>query len=264
MTGKAPKPIATCTLASMTCIDAAAYGQIHAPVYDRIYGERFDATAVVTALIAAASGAVLELGLGTGRIAIPLARAGVKVDGIEASPAMINRLREQPGGELVGVMRADLADFDLPRHDYQVAICAVSTLFMLDHAAQRTCLNCVARHLRPGGQLFIEACAPDPTRYDADGRRIEKRPAPHGSDHTVTSYHDHAARRVKIVHTLTDPDGRSEDYAVTLHYATPDELDEMARAAGFAPVARWNDWTRSPAHNASRDPISMYELPLVT
>lgn len=113
---------------------------------------------------AAAGGAVLELGLGTGRLAIPPARAGIGVDGIEASDAMIRRLRAQPGGGRIGVMQADLAAFDLPRHDYRVAVCAVSTLFMLDHDAQQTCLTAVTRHLRPGGRLFIDAFVPDPAR----------------------------------------------------------------------------------------------------
>ncbi len=243
-----------------TSSDAAAYGQTHAKVYDRLYGDRFDATHAVTALSAAASGArVLELGLGTGRIAIPLARAGALVDGIEGSEAMIHRLREQPGGNLVGVAQADLADFNLPRRNYRVAVCAVSTLFMLNHSAQRTCLKAVALHLQPGGQLFIEAFVPDPDRFDADGCRREQRPAAEGTLHVVTSHHDPAARRIHVVHTLTDHDGRSQHYDVTLHYLTPAELDTIADAAGFTPAGRWHDWTATPARAASRDPISVYQ-----
>lgn len=243
----------------VTPSDPAAYGQTHAPVYDQIYGARFDAVPAVAALAAAAAGgAVLELGLGTGRLAIPLARAGVPVDGIEASDAMIARLRAQPGADRVGVLRADLADFDLPRHDYQVAVCAVSTLFMLDHDAQQTCVNAVARHLHPGGRLFIEAFVPDPSRFDTEGRRIEYRPAPAGGAHTVTSCHDPSGRRIQIVHTLTDPHGHGADYTVILHYATPVELDGIAAAAGLSPAGRWCDWTGTPAGAHSHDPISIY------
>lgn len=239
--------------------DPAAYGQTHAPVYDLIYSGRFDTAPAVAALAAAAgSGAVLELGLGTGRLAIPLARAGVSVDGIEASDAMIARMQAQPDADRVGVLRADLSDFDLPRHDYQVAVCAVSTLFILDHDAQQACLNCVARHLQPGSRLFIEAFSPDPARFDADGCRIEQRPAPNGATHIVTSRHDHGARRIRIVHTLTDPHGHSADYPVTLHYATPVELDAMAAIAGLSPADRWSDWTGRPADAHSHDPISIY------
>lgn len=245
----------------MTHNDPAKYGQAHASVYDRIYGPRFDpdaAPAVTVLAAAAAGGAVLELGLGTGRLAIPLARAGVAVDGIEASEAMIDRLRAQPGGARVGVIRADLADFDLPRRDYQVAVCAVSTLFMLEHDPQQTCLDAVARHLHGGGKLFVEAFNPNPSRFDPSGRRIENRPAPPGHAHTVTSYHDPSERRIHIVHTLTDPNGDSSDYSVTLHYATPTELDTMAAKAGFRLAGRWGDWAGRPADAGSNDPISIY------
>lgn len=107
---------------------AADNGQRHAAVYDRIYGARFAPDAALEALTAAAGDSpVLELGVGTGRLAIPLAQRGVVVDGIEASPAMIARLATQPGSDTVGVIRADLADFTLGRSDYAVAVCAVST-----------------------------------------------------------------------------------------------------------------------------------------
>lgn len=243
----------------MTRPDPASYGQTHASVYDQIYADRFDAAPAVAALAeAAAGGRVLELGVGTGRLAIPLARAGVLVDGIEASDAMIVRLRDRPGADRVGVLRADLADFDLPRHDYHIAVCAVSTLFILSHDAQQTCLNAVARHLRRGGRLFIEAFVPDPSRFDAGGLRVEHRPDPTGGVHTVTSRHDPSRRRIHIVHTLTGPDGHRTDYPITLHYATPSELDAMAATAGFSPAGRWGDWTGSPADAHSHDPISLY------
>lgn len=245
---------------AMTTDDPAGYGETHAPVYDRIYAARFDPGPAVAALSAAAAGgAVLELGLGTGRLAIPLAQAGVQVDGIEASEAMIARLRAEPGADLVGVLQVDLAEFELPRHDYRVAVCAVSTLFMLDHDAQLTCLRAVARHLQPGGRLFVEAFVPDASRFDEHGCRVEQRPgSDDGGAHTVTSRHDPAGRRIHIVHTLTDSDGGSADYPVTLHYRTPTELDEAAAGAGLRAAGRWADWTGAPADGSSRDPISVY------
>ncbi|MGI8754161.1 MAG: hypothetical protein ACR2MN_17960 [Acidimicrobiales bacterium] len=163
-----------------------------------------------------------------------------------------------PAGTGVGVLRADLTDFELPRHDYRVAVCAVSTLFMLAHDAQQTCLNSVARHLHPGGRLFVEAFVPDASRFDAAGGRIEHRRAPPGGAHTVTSRHDPSRRRIHIVHTLTDQHGHSGHYPVTLHYATPAELDAMAAAAGLSPAGRWSDWTGTPADTHSHDPISIY------
>lgn len=242
--------------------DPASYGQTHAPVYDRLYGARFDsatASAVAALAAAAAGGTVLELGLGTGRLAIPLTRAGVAVDGLEASDAMIARLRAQPGADRVGVVQADLADFDLPRHDYRVAVCAVSTLFMLDHDTQQTCLNAVARHLCRGGRLFVEAFVPDPSRFDADGLSVKHRPdTATGGAHTVISHHDPSRRQIHVVHTLTDADGQSTEYPVTFCYATPVQLDAMAAAAGLDLAGRWGDWTGTPADVHSHDPISVY------
>src|SRR5260370_1330836 len=114
--------------------DPAAYGDRHAPVYDQIYGARFAPQAAVSTLAAAGrDGGVLELGAGTGRLAIPLAACGIRVDGIEASQAMIGQLRSRPGSSVVGIIIADLAGFDLRYQDYTAAVCAVSTLFILPH-----------------------------------------------------------------------------------------------------------------------------------
>lgn len=237
--------------------ESSMYGDRHAAVYDRIYGTRFVPDVAVAVLAdAAGDGAVLELGVGTGRLAIPLAARGVTVDGIEGSAAMIKQLRAQPGGQLVGIHRADLADFDLPRSDYTVGVCAVSTLFMLTHEQQRTAIRAAARHLRVGGHLFIEAFRPDPSRFDADGQRVEDRRS--GPDsHIVRSTHDRRQRSIRIEHELSEETG-SSSYEVTLHYADSEEIDEIASAAGLQLVNRWHDWTQEPARTHSPDPISVY------
>lgn len=157
----------------------------------------------------AVGGRVLELGVGTGRLAIPLVQRGVPVDGIEASSAMIDQLRAQPGGELVGVFQTDLDGFELPRRSYAVAVCAVSTLFMLtSRQAQTRCLASTARSLRPGGRVFVEAFRPDPSRFDAAGRRTEQRPTIDGVTHVVCSVHDPDAQTVHIIHQLSKDRGR--------------------------------------------------------
>lgn len=240
-----------------------AYGDRHAAVYDRLYGKRFAPEAAVKTLAAAAgSGPVLELGVGTGPLAIPLAKRGVPVDGIEASTAMISQLRAQPGGDRVGVFAVDLTDFELKRHDYAVAVCAVSTLFMVAHSEQSSCIAAVGRHLRPGGRLFIEAFRPDPRRFDATGRRVERRPTADGDAHVVHSVHDIAGRSIRITHEITDATGTA-DYDVTLRYCNFDELDTMATAAGLRLVSRWHDWAGTPLREDSTDPISVYLLPPV-
>ena len=235
---------------------ASEYGDAHADAYDRIYGARFVPELAVSALAEAAGpgGRLLELGLGTGRLAIPLAARGVRVDGIEASQATIERFYAQAGQAPVGVFRVDLAGFDLPCVDYDVAVCAVSTLFMLGgRDAQQGCIASAARHLRAGGRLFIEAFRPDPDRYDADGRRVETRPDPCGGGHVVRSRHDAARRAIHITHELSDARGRTA-YEVTLHYATPEELDRIAARAGLRLTARWHDWSATPASQSQHRP----------
>lgn len=235
---------------------ASAYGDWHAEAYDRIYRARFAPDAAVDALATAAGdGAVLEMGVGTGRLAIPLTARGVVVDGIEGSAAMIARLRSQRGSERVGVHQVDLADFDLPRSDYAVAVCAVSTFFMLTHDDQRSAIHAAGRHLRLGGRLFLEAFQPDATRFDSAGHRVETRSP---GTHVVRSWHDPIGRRIRIVHELSD-DGGTQTYEVTLHYATTEELDAMAAGAGLRLVERWHDWTGVAARPDSTDPVTVYE-----
>jgi SAM-dependent methyltransferase len=246
----------------MTGGTAAAYGDRHAPVYDRLYGERFSSDLAVAALASAADGGrLLELGSGTGRLAIPLVQRGEPVDGIEASTAMIGRMRERPGGDRVRTFQVDLDSFQLPRHDYAVAVCAVSTMFMLPSMqAQTRCLTAAARHLRVGGQLFIEAFRPDSSRFDVHGRRTEDRAASDGRTHVVHSAHDPAAQTIAIRHVLgnEDPERVAHTYDMTLTYATEAQLDAMAAAAGLTLVDRWHDWTGFPVCANSTDPIGIY------
>ena len=136
-------------------------------------------------------------------------------------------------------------------------MCAVSTLFMLPHAGQRSSVAAAARHLRSGGVLFIEAFRSDPRRFDAHGQRTEHRPGPAGP-HTVRSRHDPAARSISITHLLGEPDGSTSEYLVTLHYSSLAELDAMAAAADLVLAARWHDWDRGPLRPDSTDPVSVY------
>ena len=236
---------------------ASEYGERHALVYDRIYGARFVPDAAVETLVAAAgAGVVLEMGIGTGRLALPLVARGVAVEGIEASAAMIARLHAQPGGDVVVVHQADLAGFDLPKTDYAVVVCAVSTLFMLSHEDQRTAIRAAARHLRPGGRLFIEAFRADPARFNSNGDRVETR-APAAGTHVVRSRHDPIGRSIRIEHELSE-NGTAQTYEVTLYYASTQDLDAMALQAGLQLVDRWHDWTQAPIRTDSNDPVNVY------
>jgi hypothetical protein len=125
-------------------------------------------------------------------------------------------------------------------------------------AAQESCLAATARRLRPGGILFIEAFRPDPDRFDAKGHRVESRPDPNGT-HVVRSHHDAACCCIHITHEFSEG-AQISSYNVTLHYATMEELDDMASLAGLSLAGRWEDWTGSPVRATSTDPISIYEV----
>jgi SAM-dependent methyltransferase len=238
--------------------DPAAYGDRYAEVYDRIYGERFDTQQAVDTLASLTGGGrLLELGIGTGRLALPLLERGVAVDGIEGSRAMIERLSAQVDDRLT-IYEADLVDFALPRRDYAVAVCAVSTLFMLPgQAAQTGILRCAAQHLALGGRVVIEAFVPDPSRFDEHGERREQRQRADGSEHVVHSRHDPDRQTIHITHDITQPAGPLH-YAVTLHYQHPAQLDALAADAGLTLTERWGDWRGKPASAGDHDPISVY------
>jgi SAM-dependent methyltransferase len=239
---------------------ASAYGDAHAKVYDRIYGARFSPESAVAALANAAGpgGRLLELGVGTGRLALPLARRGIRVEAIEASAAMIEQVRSQAGSELIDIFKTDMTEFSLPHTDFDVAVCAVSTLFMLEGpTAQASCIASAAHHLRLGGLLFIEAFRLDPDRFDKDGRRVERRLDPRGV-HVVRSRHDAVRHCLHITHEFSDESGHTT-YSVSLHYTSNEEMDEMARSAGLRLRQRWHDWNGKPLSSTSPDPISVYE-----
>ena len=124
-------------------------------------------------------------------------------------------------------------------------------------APQVSCLVSATAHLRPGGTVFVEAFRPDPARFDGDGNRVETRPTRDGTRHVVRSRHEPQQRTIHITHELGDARG-TPTYDVTLHYATPEELDVMASEAGLRLVDRWHDWSGAPASTRSMDPVNVY------
>ena len=242
--------------------DASTYGQGFADVYDEWYGDVSDVDATVAVLEELAGGGpVLELGVGTGRLALPLSGRGIDVHGVDASPAMVERLRAKPGGAAIHVTEGDFADVDVDvPGGFTLAFVAFNTLFNLATAeAQQRCFSNVARRLRPGGGFVVEAFVPDP---DA---------APAGGGLTTRSI---SADRVELQATLADLDAQTisgstigiSTSGITLRpwhirWATPAQLDAMAAEAGLVLVDRWAGWGR--VDHVPDDPrhVTVYRRP---
>lgn len=240
--------------------DPAGYGRRMAADYDAIYAGRHDTDGAVELLAElAGAGPVLELGIGTGRLALPLRRRGLAVHGVDASDAMVAELRGKPDGADVPVTIADFTDLRLPELQSACTLVALvfNTIFAVpDQAAQVGCYRSAARHLRPGGHFVVEAWVPDsgwsaghlPVRslvVDADRVIVE------------TAEHDPVRQTLRTT-KVSLADGDLRLYPANHRYAWPAELDLMAELAGLRPVARWADWRRSPFTADSRQHVSVY------
>ena len=241
--------------------ESSTYGDRWAPVYDRIHAhldtpEAVDPAVAVLAELAG-DGRALELGIGTGRIALPLARRGVKLHGLDASTAMVDKLRQKPGGSQIPVHIGDFASFDLGS-TFSVVYVVFNTFFALTSQDEQVgCLQSVSRHLTDEGVLVIEAFVPDMSRFDR-GQRISAGNVE--DDHVSINLdrHDPVDQTVASSHVRLSPDG-VELFPVAIRYAWPSELDLMAQLAGLRLRSRWADWQRSPFTASSTNHVSVYE-----
>lgn len=237
--------------------DDRTYGQAFADVYDDWYHGISDIDATVTLLSDLAGGrAVLELGIGTGRLALALAARGVVVDGVDSSPDMLAVLAANDADRTVRAWSGDMVD-DLGELEYGCVFVAYNTLFNLRTAErQAACFAAVARRLADGGRFLVEAFVPD----DRDGEAVELRSM--AVDRVVLSVSRHRAAdqlaEGQFIE-LTESGGiRLRPWAI--RYAPPGELDEMAAAAGLRVVHRWEDVHRTPFTAESVRHVTVYGL----
>jgi len=240
---------------------ASTYGDRIAEIYDRRYLDAFrDDTERAVAFLRelAGDGPALELGVGTGRIALPLTEAGVEVHGIDASEAMIAKLRAKPGGDAVTVTIDDFAAFSLAER-FSVIYVVFNTFFaILSQDEQVACFAAVARHLAPGGAFVMQAFVPDLSRFDAHGQRTATEFV--GVDHVTieTSSHDPTTQRTDSQYVVLRQ-GNVDIYPVRIRYAFVPELDLMARLAGIRLRERWADWNRTPFPGPGTSHVSVWE-----
>jgi len=229
--------------------------------YDESAAEMFDPAVVepVVDLLVdlAGSGRALELGIGTGRIALPLAQRGVPVHGIDLSEAMVARLRAKPGGKAIGVTIGDFATTTV-EGTFSLAYLVFNTISNLTtQAAQAACFRNVAAHLEPGGCFVIEVGVPELQRLPP-GETIR---AFHVSETRWGLDEYDVAAQGLTSHHFELVDGRPERPSVPFRYTWPSELDLMAQLAGMRLRERWSGWKREPFTSESRKHVSVWEKP---
>ncbi|HKB54706.1 MAG TPA: class I SAM-dependent methyltransferase [Ramlibacter sp.] len=235
---------------------ADTYGERIADVYDAWYAT-YDERCVEVLAGLARGGSALELGIGTGRIALPLRQRGVSVHGVDASPAMVARLRAKPGGAEIPVTMSTFADFVVDER-FALVYLAFNTFFaLLTQEEQIRCMETVARHLAPGGRFVIEAFVPDLTRF-VSSQTLRVIGVEASEVRIDASQMDPALQQVTSQHIVLTESG-VRLYPVTLRYAWPAEMDLMARIAGLRLEHRWADWERAPFGRDSTKHISVYQ-----
>lgn len=229
--------------------------------YERLWPELFDPAAVNPAvdLLAdlAGAGPALELGIGTGRIALPLNRRGVAVHGIDLSPAMVARLRAQPGADAIGVTVGDFACTRVGRPFRLVYLVRNTITNLTTQDEQVECFRNAAAHLEPGGLFLIENYVPELRRLPP-GETIQvftRTPT-----HLGFEEYDVAAQ-IATSHHYWMIDGQLRTFSSRHRYLWPAELDLMARLAGMGLRDRWSDWHRAPFTGESRSHVSVWEKP---
>ncbi|HTG85460.1 MAG TPA: class I SAM-dependent methyltransferase [Pyrinomonadaceae bacterium] len=233
------------------------YGEHVAGVYDDWYTD-FDPNAIDTLAELAQGGRALELGIGTGRFALPLSAKGVEVHGIDAAQSMIGRLRAKPGADRITITQGSFADVAV-EGEFAIVYIVFNTFFaLLSQEEQVRCFRNVAAHLNPDGCFVIEAFVPDLSRFTGDQVNWATKVTADEVQLDV-GQHNAATQRV-ISQKVVLTDGSVKLYPVQIRYVWPSELDLMAQLAGLRLRERWANWKREPFSSDSKQHISIYQF----
>jgi SAM-dependent methyltransferase len=234
-----------------------------AATYDEDSGDRFDPglLATTTDVLAdlAGDGRALELAIGTGRVAVPLAERGVAVSGIELSPYMLARLRAKPGAAGIEAVEGDMTTTRVDGEFALVYLVYNTITNLTEQDEQVACFENAARHLRPGGCFVVEVYLPI-LRLLSPGERFHvfaEEPGYHAFD----EYADAASQLHWSHHIRMRPDGSYRRFSAPFRYVWPAELDLMARIAGLRLKERWAGWDRAPFTATSEQHVSVWEKP---
>jgi SAM-dependent methyltransferase len=243
--------------------DATSYGERISGIYDSWYDESLDPTLAVELLAdLAGSGRALELGIGTGRVAVPLAGRGIDVSGIDASDSMVERLRAKPGGDRIPVAMGDFADVNVDGSFTLIYVPFATFYALLTQEEQVRCLRNVAARLEPGGRFVMDGFVPDAARAVS--------PLPVSTETFNLNEvvldamrHDPLNQIIEGHHIVISRQG-TELYPLRIRYCYPSELDLMAQLAGLFLEDRYADYDRSPFTGSSESHVSVYQKPQVT
>jgi SAM-dependent methyltransferase len=206
----------------------------------------------------AQAGPALELGIGAGRIALPLAARGIRVDGIDLSPAMVAQLRSRPGGDQLAVTIGDFADMPVPGL-YRLIYVVFNTFFnLLTQEDQVRCFESVAAHLADGGSFVVEAYVPTFLCRLRDDQYVNAESIQVDEVRLDLLRHDMATQMIEESHVSLSAAGVRLN-PVVQRYAWPSELDLMARIAGLRLNERWGGWTREPFTSTCSNCVSTYQ-----
>ncbi len=235
--------------------DYSSYGERFSEKYDEWYGS-FDERIIDRIEEMAAGGSVFELGIGTGRVAIPLAKRGLRVAGMDSSPAMLEKLKQKKSGEQVTVEVGDFASFETDEK-YDVVYIIFNTLFALhSQEEQVNCFKCVEKILKPGGKFIVEAFVPDPSRFPG-GQTVRTVDLKEDNVKIECSTHD-AAGQLVTSQMVDISDGGIKLYPIKIRYIWPAEMDLMARLAGLQLEERWSNWGKASFSASSGMHVSIY------
>lgn len=234
-----------------------SFGEDAAETYDEVNRHK-DTPATVAFLERLADGGpALELAIGTGRVALPLAARGIRVDGIDLSPAMVAKLRAKPGGDQIAVTMGNFAD--VPVQDaYRLIYVVFNTLFnLLTQDDQVRCFENVAAHLTEDGSFVVEAFVPTFLTRLRDDQYVDAEAIEVDEVRLDVGRHDPVTQRLDESHVVLSRDG-VRVYPIVTRYAWPSELDLMARIAGLCLKDRWAGWNREPFTATSGTHVSIY------
>ena len=239
----------------------ATYGERIAAVYDDFYAG-YEEEAIDLLCELASGGRVLELGIGTGRIALPLAERGLEVMGIDASQAMVEKLRAKPGGDQIQVVQGSFAAMppQLDGERFNLVFIVFNTFFaLLTQEEQVQCFRSVAAHLTENGRFLIEAFVPDLARFE-DGQAVRLTHLSQQAARLDVAQLDPVAQQISSQHVVLTKEGL-QLYPVKLRYAWPSELDLMAELVGLKLQHRWGSWRKEAFTKDASKHISVYERP---